>query len=296
MYFYNQNNYGAYQYNMPNGTKATIKSGGCGLCSTLNAINNMAGKELYTVPQIRDLAQKVGARVNGGTDVKTLLNAICKAHSEFSFKTTSKNAELVEHLKQGGYAILHQGNKYDVFSSQGHYVCAYGIEDSDNIKVMDSCYTTSRYSRIPRNKRIVREILGLGAVVNIEWVGKATIDRSPSYYLISMKQTEKPKPVEKPKKNKPTVKVEDVLTLKTEAICYQDGDAKAYYSVAKLLKINKKLKKHLISTKATDRARYKYGTKVTVKFVKTLKDGTIMVRTPSCWVKVYNGTKDKKYI
>lgn len=201
MFYYNQNNFDNEQYNYPNGTKTTIKKGGCGLCSTLNAINNLAGKELYTVPQIRDLAQKCGARVNGGTDVDKLLKEIEKAHKEFSHKSSCKNAELVEHLQNGGLAILHQGKTFDVFSSEGHYVCAYGIENNDNIKVLDSCYTTSRYKGATRKSRIIREIEGKGVVVDIKNVGKATNDpaRQPAYYLISIKKKEE-KPKTEPKK------------------------------------------------------------------------------------------------
>lgn len=211
-YFYNQLDYGNYQYDMPNGTKATVKSGGCGLCSALNAINNMAGKEIYTVKTIRDFAQKTGARVVGGTDEVKLWKEICKAHKEFSIKTTNSENELIAHLKKGGYAILHQGSAYNVFSTSGHFVCACGME-GNKVKVLDSSYTSTKYKTAPRKNRAT-DWKGYGCIVDSKQIAKATADRTPNYVLITYTAPKTTKKAETKKtETKKTVKAKTTARL-----------------------------------------------------------------------------------
>lgn len=184
-FYYNQLNYSNVKYDRPNtSTIETIATSGCGICSTLMAINNLCGKELFTVQSLATLAINNGARGSNGTIMTKLLNAVCNKYPDFSYTTTEYGNKLIEHLKQGGVAILSQGDTYDVFSSQGHLVYAYGIESGTNIKVLDSAFTSTRYKKSPRCNRIVA-VYKQGVIVNINQVNKAT---SPiSYYLISYK-------------------------------------------------------------------------------------------------------------
>ena len=88
MFYYNQCEYAKIKYPSSAHPNANIKTSGCGVVSTLILVNNLAGKELYTVQSMRDLAIKSGARVAEGTDVSVLLNAVKKAYSGFSYTTT----------------------------------------------------------------------------------------------------------------------------------------------------------------------------------------------------------------
>lgn len=183
MYFYNQRDYASLNYKSSAHPDATISSSGCGVCSTAMLINNLAGKELYTVKAMRDLSISSGARVAEGTDVRTLLNAVIKAHSEFSFTTTSDEAKLVAHLKAGGMAIANQGDAYNVFSTAGHFVVAESMV-GENINILDPYMYTGKYDTSPRPSRIMNKT-NYGCVVSPTQIGKATADRSPSYYLVT---------------------------------------------------------------------------------------------------------------
>ena len=181
-FYYNQNDYEKVPYNKPNGEKKNIKTSGCGVCSTAMAINNLMGKERYTISELATLSRQCGARINNGTNIKKLLDKICELNKSFKYDNTEYTKDLIKHLKNGGVAILHQGDKYNVFSSSGHFVYAYGLDTNGNIKVADPANTENRYKTKPRCNRIVLATK-YGCIVKPEEVTKATTPIS--YYLIS---------------------------------------------------------------------------------------------------------------
>ncbi|MBE6818830.1 MAG: hypothetical protein E7517_06720, partial [Ruminococcaceae bacterium] len=115
MFFYNQLDYAHVDYSKPDGSPATVKSGGCGVCSALMVLNNLYGKEVMTVAQMAQFAKDCGARGYDGTDMATLLAALSKKYA-ISYKATVYNKELLAHLKAGGMAVINQGDRYNVFS------------------------------------------------------------------------------------------------------------------------------------------------------------------------------------
>ncbi|MBR6393043.1 MAG: hypothetical protein IKS12_07125 [Eubacterium sp.] len=186
LFYNNQRNYKNLSYNKPDGSSATISSSGCGVVSACIAINTLAQKSLFSVAEMRDLSKSCGARIMNGTNEITLLNAICKKHSAFSYTTTRDVNKLVEHLKKGGVAICNQGDAYNIFSTSGHYVCAWRMV-GNNIEVADPSMYSGKYDTAPRPKRIVKKTDN-GCVVTPSQMAKATQDRYPSYYLITYKK------------------------------------------------------------------------------------------------------------
>lgn len=162
--------------------QGTVYRSGCGPASLCNALDAL-GIAKVTVKTMCAYAVSVGARVSGGTDEATLLRHAAKKYG-FSYKTTSKNAELLAHLKSGGVAILHGGNSYKLFSSGGHFVCAVAAKGS-TITVLDSYWYSSKYTSSAIRRNYVH-VVNKGVVqTSLTQCGKATADRSPSYYLIS---------------------------------------------------------------------------------------------------------------
>ena len=162
--------------------QGTVYSSGCGPASLCNALDTL-GIASVTVKAMCAYAVSVGARVSGGTDESVLLKHAAKKYG-FSYKTTSKNAELLAHLKAGGVAILHGGNSYKLFSSGGHFVCAVAAKGS-TITVLDSYWYSSKYTSSAIRRNYVH-VVNKGVVqTSLTQCGKATADRSPSYYLIS---------------------------------------------------------------------------------------------------------------
>lgn len=170
--------------------QGTIYSSACGPASLCNALNTLGIADI-SIPTMCKLAVSCGARVDGGTVMSALLKAAAPTY-HFQYSTTSKNAELLAHLKAGGAAILHAGTAYKLFSTSGHFVTA-AAASGQTITVLDSYWYSGKYtaSSIRRNYISVVE---KGVVkTSLTQCGKATIDRSPSYYLISREvMTEKP--------------------------------------------------------------------------------------------------------
>ena len=162
--------------------QGTVYTSGCGCAALCNALDAL-GIARVSVKAMCAYAVSVGARVSGGTDEATLLRHAAKKYG-FSYKTTSKNAELLAHLKAGGVAILHGGNSYKLFSDSGHFVCAVPASGS-TVTVLDSFWYEGKYKRNAIRRNYVSVVEDGIIKTSIVQCGKATADRSPSYYLIS---------------------------------------------------------------------------------------------------------------
>ena len=162
--------------------QGTVYSSGCGPASLCNCLD-MLGIASVTVKAMCAYSESIGARVPGGTDEQRLLKYASQKYG-FKYKTTSKNSDLLSHLRAGGVAILHGGSNYKLFSNGGHFVAAIGVYGND-ITVMDSYWYDGKYTSTALRKKNVK-VLARGIIrTSIDQIGKATADRSPSYYLIS---------------------------------------------------------------------------------------------------------------
>ena len=162
--------------------QGTVYSSGCGPASLCNALDAL-GIASVTVKAMCAYAVSVGARVSGGTDESVLLKHAAKKYG-FTYRATSKNAELLAHLKAGGVAILHGGSSHQLFSSGGHFVCAVKAA-GETITVLDSYWYAGKYTSTKLRRQKVK-VLAKGVITtSLYQCGLATADRAPSYYLIS---------------------------------------------------------------------------------------------------------------
>ena len=160
----------------------SIYNSACGPASLCNALKAL-GLADVSIPTMCKLAVSCGARVDGGTVMATLLKAAAPKY-HFTYRTTSKNAELLTYLKAGGVAILHNGSSYKLFSNSGHFVTAVAASGT-TITVLDSYWYSGKYTASSIRRNYV-SVVEKGVVkTSLTQCGKATIDRSPSYYLIS---------------------------------------------------------------------------------------------------------------
>ena len=188
--------------------QGTVYSSGCGPASLCNALDAL-GIASVTVKAMCAYSVSVGARVSGGTDEATLLKHAAKKYG-FTYRATSKNAELLAHLKSGGVAILHGGSSHKLFSSGGHFVCAVKAA-GETITILDSYWYAGKYTSTKLRKQKAK-VLAKGVITtSLYQCGLATADRSPSYYLISKKTEQKP---QKPASSNTTTdkKQEDDMT------------------------------------------------------------------------------------
>ena len=175
----NQNDYGHLSYAAPGYESATVKSGGCGVCAAVNAIGALTGKTV-AVREMRDLALTCGARVSGGTDLKTLCAALGR---KYGIRCVQSNriGELESHLERGGVAICNTAGK-GMFSTGGHYVTALGMLDG-KICLADPGLYAGKYSTAKRRKAVTVTgdlLLCAPVVLDADCVG-----RWPRYYLLS---------------------------------------------------------------------------------------------------------------
>ena len=160
----------------------SIYNSACGPASLCNALKAL-GLADVSIPTMCKLAVSCGARVDGGTVMATLLKAAASKY-HFCYRTTSKNAELLAHLNAGGVAVLHNGSSYKLFSNSGHFVAAVAASGS-TITVLDSYWYNGKYTASSIRRNYVSVVQKGVIKTSLTQCGKATIDRSPSYYLIS---------------------------------------------------------------------------------------------------------------
>ena len=166
----------------------SVYNSACGPASLCNALRAAGIADVGLLTMCK-LAVSCKARVDGGTDMQTLLKAASEKYG-FTYVSTSKNADLLAHLKSGGTAILHGGSSYKLFSSGGHFVAAVGVS-GQTVTVLDSYWYDGKYTATTLRRNNVKVIAKGVIQTSLTQCGKATIDRAPSYYLI----TQKPKAV-----------------------------------------------------------------------------------------------------
>ena len=172
----------------------SIYNSGCGPASLANALMVLDVADI-TVADACKFAVSCGARIKGaGTDMHTLLSAATKKW-KITYGVTSSNSRLATHLRAGGVAIVNQGSSYEVFSNGGHFVVAASIDNNDNVTIIDSYWNSNKYRTWPKYHAKSKVLSRCFVRTPLEWCGKATIDRFPSYYLIARvdKKTENKK-------------------------------------------------------------------------------------------------------
>lgn len=277
MYYYNQRDYGNVPYNRPNGDKKMVAESGCGVCAACIAINNLIGRELFSVASMAKFSVDNGGRDNYGTDMTALLNAICKKYPDFSYKTSNSETDLVNHIKKGGMVIINQGDSYNLFSTAGHFVTAVQMFGNDIVDIYDPDLYDGKYSSYGRENKIELATV-YGARVKTDEIGKASGDRNPAYFLISYAGKKETAPIAD---SAPSFKVQNVYTL-TANVRVRTG-AGTNYAQKKKSELTADGQKNALNQ--TD-AVLKSGTRFTVQEVKKV-GSDIWVKIPSGWIAVY---------
>ena len=175
----NQREYPDISYPAKGYESATIKSGGCGVCASVNVVGALTGKAI-SVRVMRDLAVNGGARVSGGTDMRRLASLICGRYG-LKVATTSSLPELQRHLIRGGVAICNSAGR-GMFSTGGHYVVALGILGG-KVCIADPGLYTGKYSTAARKAKVT--VSGDLVFADAETLNTDCIGRAPRYYLFS---------------------------------------------------------------------------------------------------------------
>ena len=175
----NQNSYSAVKYPAAGYDSATVKTSGCGICALINALGALRG----TAPDVRTMASFAmawGARVPGGTNMKTLLTHAATRWS-FRYTTTSSREELLLHLQKGGVAICNVAGR-GMFSSGGHYMAVLGELDG-KLCIADSGLYAGKYGTAKRKAAVT--VSGDLIFASVSDLDTDCVGRTPRYYLLS---------------------------------------------------------------------------------------------------------------
>ena len=194
MIYYNQNDYGHVPYPAKGYEKATVKSGGCGAVCAAMIVENLLG-EAFPPERAANFAIVCGARVPGGTNMRTLSTALCKTFP-MKCETTNDIDKLVACVKNGGIAVANVGGERSgykgVFSNGGHYVVVFDISGS-RLRIADPLLYNGKFDKPHRNAVTVS---GKEAKAAPNVLDKDCDNRNPRYYLYT--KEEKPMEEEKP--------------------------------------------------------------------------------------------------
>lgn len=186
MDYFNQYNYPNVPYPSSSSPKATIKSGGCGVCCAAMILSGLVGANV-DIPAFAEYCIKSGARVNGGTNMQ-ILAAKLKADYALQYKLSNSADDLVEHLRAGGMAIANiAGNRTGytgVFSDSGHYVVVAAV-DGDQLTVYDPAKYAGKYLKAGRAGKVVEQ--GNTCYCALDVIKADVVGRTPAYYLFGVK-------------------------------------------------------------------------------------------------------------
>lgn len=174
----NQNDFASVPYPAKGYEKATVKSGGCGVCAAVMAVG-AAGGVSVSVRGMAQYAKSWGARVPGGTDMRRLTDRLC-ATFPLNCTTTSSISALRAHLAAGGVAICNVAGR-GMFSTGGHYMTVLGELDGKLI-IADPGLYAGKYSTPARRKSVT--VSGELLLASPEVLDGDCAGRWPRYYLI----------------------------------------------------------------------------------------------------------------
>lgn len=180
--YYNQRQYLNVPYPSPSLKNATVKSGGCGVCCGAMVVANLTEQEM-DIPAFAQYCINIGARVNGGTDMRRLAEVIGRDYG-LEYETTNDSGKLLQHLAAGGMAVANvSGNRKGytgVFSDSGHYIVVAGAE-GNTVNVLDPALYAGKFSRAGRKGKVTVD--GDVCRCDVSVLAKDVYSRTPSYYL-----------------------------------------------------------------------------------------------------------------
>ena len=132
----------------PYGKNASVRGGGCGLCSVCMIVDQLTTQE-FSVRECTELSMAIGANHCDGTDMKILGPAVAEKFN-LDFSMTNNIDAVVNALHNGARVIAlvsakHEGNK-GIFTKGGHYITLIAA-DEDEICVLDPSWTSKKYTK-----------------------------------------------------------------------------------------------------------------------------------------------------
>lgn len=148
---YSQRDYADVAYPSPALPRATVASGGCGVCCASMVLENL-GAGALPPPAMAEFAMGCSARVVGGTDMGILGNALAAKYPVKWTLTASIDKVLAAVERKGAMAVANVG-KAGLFSDSGHYVVVWGAEGGF-VSVLDPYLYSGKFEKPGRKGKV----------------------------------------------------------------------------------------------------------------------------------------------
>ena len=133
----------------PYGKKASVRGGGCGLCSACMIVDQLTTQTL-PVRECAELSMKIGANHCDGTDMKMLGPAIAEKYN-LDFSMVKDIGQVVKALHNGARVIALVSAKgptnKGIFTQGGHYIVLISADEDDEICVLDPSWTSKKFNK-----------------------------------------------------------------------------------------------------------------------------------------------------
>lgn len=133
----------------PYGKKASVRGGGCGLCSACMIVDQLT-TEKFSVRECTALSMAINANHCDGTDMKMLGPAIAEKFN-LEYSTEKDIHEVVKALHNGAKVIALVSAKGEtnkgIFTKGGHYIVLISADEDDEICVLDPSWTSQKYTK-----------------------------------------------------------------------------------------------------------------------------------------------------
>lgn len=276
------------------GTSGCIYTSGCGVCASLMVLHNFG----FTILDTAAWTQKclvMGARSAEGTDMDTITAYLEKYYGILS-KRAKTVTDLKKHLKTGGKAIVCvSGGGKKLFSNGGHYVYVGGLDKSGNLIVLDPYWydgkftmTANRrkYTKVKNAREVYVQPAALASDISGIWLftnakGGKTVyaENDVNYRKASPKA--------------PTVKPGTHTTTAVRGIYKGAGAATGRKKVKDLTTDGRK---YATSSKGTNNAFLRKGTKITLLETKMANSGNLWGRIPSGWMCIWEKDTNTRFL
>ena len=167
------------------GQKTTVKSSGCGLCSSIMIADRLLPNCEFSLEDALALSYEAKANCGAGTNYKRYVPRFAERMG-LEYQTSSDPQDLIHCLQTNGAAVVHVGGDRDgrvgVFSHIGHYIVAIGVERDGRIAVLDPSLKPGKYEEEGRKGKVEMKN-GVIALTDLETLVQDSSNRSPSFWL-----------------------------------------------------------------------------------------------------------------
>ena len=167
------------------GETTTVKSSGCGLCSSIMVLDRLFVNYDFTLQDAVELSYSVQANAKRGTTYSLYAPAFANKF-DLDYVKTNDIEDVVYCLQTGGAVVAHVGGDHDghigVFSHGGHYVAVVGVEKDGRLAVLDPSYKEGKYLEEGRVGKVELKN-GCIALCEREVLQKDCSNRDPSFHL-----------------------------------------------------------------------------------------------------------------